>query len=183
MHITPATESERTIIGGLLLDPTLYPEIKVKLAPSDFYYEDLQEIYKAMGDLFCKHQCFDIPMIMMILDSKGDWDEEGLYELANNCVSTANIKAHADIVLEKSVQRQLIEAEKFIKASSQNIMNLTIQVITTGTFDRRDGTPHIMHSGAEFSVYDPNYLEKIKDHVNISTSIFKKEKAAHGVME
>lgn len=104
-RIKPAVESEKMILGSLLLDGPLYNIVKTMLCPKDFSDPERQEIYAAISDLFEKHGCFDMAMLVDEMPSM----EELLYLLANECYSTANIEAHACIVREKSVQRQLIE--------------------------------------------------------------------------
>ena len=110
LSITPATESEKTVLGALLLDGPLYNIVKTMLCPMDFSDPYRQEIYAAITDLFKKHGCFDMAMLVDEMPAM----QELLYQLANECVSTANVKAHAEIIREKSVQRQLAGVAKEI---------------------------------------------------------------------
>lgn len=110
LSITPATESEKTVLGALLLDSPLYNIVKNMLCPMDFSDPARQEIYAAINDLFKKHGCFDMAMLVDEMPPM----QELLYQLANECVSTANIEAHAIIIREKSVQRQLAGVAKDI---------------------------------------------------------------------
>tara|TARA_R110000868_G_C10972576_1_gene770497 strand:- start:27721 stop:28251 length:531 start_codon:yes stop_codon:yes gene_type:complete len=108
-RIKPASESEYAILGGLLLEPALFSGIKEKLCAADFYYKEHQKIFTAISELYKKHGSFDIPMLIDKLNYENPENNDRLYIMANECVSTANINAHTDIVREKSVQRQLIE--------------------------------------------------------------------------
>src|SRR5690606_15674360 len=85
-----------------------------RLTEDDFYRRDHRLIFRAIGDLSGKGMPYDAVTL-------GDWFEgQGLdaqvggasyvIELANSTPSAANITAYADIVREKSVLRQLIDA-------------------------------------------------------------------------
>ena len=44
-------ESERAVLGGVLLDPSILPTISGRLRAEDFYHERHQILYQAMLDL------------------------------------------------------------------------------------------------------------------------------------
>lgn len=108
MTVQPAIQSEQMIIGALFLEPELLESIRIQLCPLDFADVALQKIYAAILIVQKKRGVFDIAMVADELEIPSD----PLCELSNNCFSTKNIKAHADIVREKSVQRQLLICEK-----------------------------------------------------------------------
>ena len=112
-YIKPAFESERTVLGGLLLNNDKFETIKNILCPNDFINELNQEIFKAMSILYEKRHCFDIAMLIDYMEPPVN--EQYMFEIANNCCSTNNLIAHADIIREKSVQRQLIALSKEIE--------------------------------------------------------------------
>lgn len=104
-RVMPAMESEKTVLGALLLEPALFTEIESKLCPADFRYSTHQKIFDTMWKIHRKRNTFDVAMICNELRGETDY----IYQLANDCCSTANVKAHADILREKSVQMQLVE--------------------------------------------------------------------------
>ena len=114
--LTTAIESEKTVLGALLLDGPLYNIVETMLCPMDFSDPAHQEIYATITDLFNKHGCFDMAMLVDEMPAM----QELLYKLANECVSTININSHACILREKSVQRQLIAVTKEIKEAAAN---------------------------------------------------------------
>ena len=71
-----------------------------------------------------KDQPFDVVTLLDALKSHNELDDAGgeayLFELANNTPSVANVTAYADIVREKSVQRQLIAVATEIADSAYN---------------------------------------------------------------
>lgn len=112
-YIKPALESERTVLGALLLDNTLFVGLNQQLCAEDFDNDFHKEVFASICKLIAKHKKFDAAMViddLEVLESQQPY----IYELANTCVSTANIKAHADIIREKSVQRQLIKVAEEI---------------------------------------------------------------------
>lgn len=115
IEIKFAIESEKTLLGGLLLDSYQFVAIKDKLSPDDFYYLPHISIFRTMNELHEKHNNFDIPMIC------NDHPELETYllELTDNCCSVANLNSHADIIREKSVQRTLQECAKELKESKE----------------------------------------------------------------
>ena len=123
MYIRPAIESEATLLGGLILESILFVNVKDKLCPADFYTERHQRLFKAMKELHEKHGSFDLPMLSDHIDYEDSDDIAHLYDLANNCCSTANLNAHADIIREKSVQRKLLACAREIKEEQKKSMN------------------------------------------------------------
>lgn len=105
-------EAEQSILGGLMLDNQAWEKIQAILCESDFYRTEHKILFRAMFDLSRKDHPFDVVTLLDTLKSSNQLDDAGgetyLFELANNTPSVANISAYADIVRDKSVQRQLI---------------------------------------------------------------------------
>lgn len=118
--ITPAIESEQTVLGAMLLNVEFFVDISNKLCPTDFFIETHKEIFETMIRLHKKHGTFDAGMICDALCVNPD-DKNYIYELASCCVSTANIVAHTDIIREKSVQRQLLSVADDMKERIEKI--------------------------------------------------------------
>src|SRR6476646_449088 len=107
-------EAEQAVLGGLMLAPESWDRIADKLVENDFYRRDHRIIYRAIGELSEKGMPYDAMTL-------GEWFQAQtlaelvggasyVIELANSTPSAANITAYADIVREKSVLRQLIDA-------------------------------------------------------------------------
>ncbi|MEO5623669.1 MAG: replicative DNA helicase [Dokdonella sp.] len=107
-------EAEQAVLGGLMLAPESWDRIADRLVEDDFYRRDHRLIFRAIGDLSNKGMPYDAVTL-------GDWFQAQnlaelvggasyIIELANSTPSAANITAYADIVREKSVLRQLIDA-------------------------------------------------------------------------
>lgn len=125
-RIKPAIESEKTVLGALLIDNTLFVGLNQQLCSDDFYLPFHKELFKSMCYLLSKNKRFDAPMIIDDLKVSKE-HQPYLYELESCCISTKNIKAHADIIREKSVQRQLIKvAEEIAESATDKESKLTI---------------------------------------------------------
>lgn len=119
-----SAEAEQAIIGGLMLDNQVWDKVSSKLCEADFYRSEHRILYRAILELANKSQPFDVVTLLDILKAKAQLDDAGsetyLFELANNTPSVANVSAYADIVREKSVQRQLITIASEIADSAYN---------------------------------------------------------------
>ncbi len=117
-------EAEQAIIGGLMLDNQAWDKLGDKLCEADFYRTEHKVLFRMILNLANKNQPFDFVTVLDALKSNNELDDAGgevyLYELANNTPSVANVTAYADIVREKSVQRQLISVATEIADSAYN---------------------------------------------------------------
>lgn len=119
-----SVEAEQSIIGGLMLDNQVWDKISTKLCEADFYRTEHKILFRSIATLAKKNQPFDVVTLLDALKSYNELDDAGgeayLFELANNTPSVANVSAYADIVREKSVQRQLISVATEIADSAYN---------------------------------------------------------------
>ena len=119
-----SAEAEQSIIGGLMLENQVWDRISEKVCEADFYRTEHRILYRAILALATKNQPFDVVTLLDNLKSNNALDDAGgeayLFELANNTPSVANVSAYADIVREKSVQRQLIGVATDIADSAYN---------------------------------------------------------------
>ncbi|QMT59602.1 MULTISPECIES: replicative DNA helicase [unclassified Legionella] len=119
-----SVEAEQSIIGGLMLDNEVWDKVSTKLCEADFYRTEHRILFRAIASLVKKDQPFDVVTLLDALKSYNELDDAGgeayLFELANNTPSVANVSAYADIVREKSVQRQLIAVATEIADSAYN---------------------------------------------------------------
>ncbi|MDZ4813995.1 MAG: replicative DNA helicase [Pseudomonadota bacterium] len=109
-----STEAEQAVLGGLLLVPESWDRVADRLIERDFYRRDHQMIFRAIGELQNKSMPPDAVTLGEWFEAQGIAELVGgsryILELANTTPSAANITAYADIVREKSVLRQLIDA-------------------------------------------------------------------------
>lgn len=106
-------EAEQSVLGALMLDNRAWDRISDRISAKDFYRSDHQAIFETMAYLINQNNPLDVLTISEALKAKDQLNSSGesyLYELAKNTPSAANIVAYADIVRERAILRQLIEA-------------------------------------------------------------------------
>lgn len=106
-------ESERCLIGGLLIDNSRGEAISELLQETDFYYNEHQLIFHAIKQLAQANKAFDVISVAEKLKDNGALKEVGsmqyLGELTLLVASADNIFSYASIVRDKYLLRRLIE--------------------------------------------------------------------------
>ncbi len=117
-----SVEAEQSVLGGLMLVPDALDLVMDKVSEQDFYRRDHRLIWRAIVELEGRGDPVDAVTLGDWFESNGLAEMVGgagyLIELANAIPSAANIAAYAEIVREKSVLRQLIDASTRISTSS-----------------------------------------------------------------
>ena len=115
-------EAEQSVLGGLMLDAAAWDQIADRVIAEDFYRNDHRLIFEAVAVLIERSQPCDAVTLSGHLESQGLLEQVGglsyLGSLARDTPTTANIRAYADIVRERSVLRQLISAGNLIVGSA-----------------------------------------------------------------
>ncbi|MEJ0079593.1 MAG: DnaB-like helicase N-terminal domain-containing protein [Puia sp.] len=107
-----ARELEEAVLGAVMLEKTAFDTVIEILKPECFYTESHQRIYQAMQSLAQKSQPIDMLTVVEELRFREELEMTGgpyyITRLTNAVVSAANIDAHARIILQKFIQRELI---------------------------------------------------------------------------
>jgi replicative DNA helicase len=111
-------DSERALLGSIMLRPEAIHEIMDIIKADAFYAEKHRIIFQSMGELFQKNEPIDLLTLSARLNEKNQLDQTGgtnyLTELVNLVPSSANAEHYAEIVQKKYIMRQLIEASEHI---------------------------------------------------------------------
>jgi replicative DNA helicase len=111
-------DSERALLGSIMLRPEAIHEIMDIIKAEAFYAEKHRIIFQAMTELFSKSEPIDLLTLSARLNEKNQLDQIGgtnyLTELVNLVPSSANAEHYAEIVQKKYIMRQLIEASEHI---------------------------------------------------------------------
>ena len=117
-------EAEQSVLGGLMIDNDTWEQVADQIAEEDFYRRDHRLIFKAIYTLAEKDQPLDVITLSEWLEQQKELDNVGglsyLGALAKNTPTSANIKAYAAIVRERSILRQLIRISTEIAESAYN---------------------------------------------------------------
>src|SRR4051794_30685517 len=107
-------ESERAVLGGILLDPEVLPTVSGRLRAEDFYLERHQLLYEAMVDIQGGGTTIDLRTLQAKLEQRGLFETIGgiayLSQLDLDLPDLGRIDAYVEIVKERSVRRRLIQA-------------------------------------------------------------------------
>ncbi|MDQ6812606.1 MAG: replicative DNA helicase [Bacteroidota bacterium] len=107
-----AKELEEAVLGAIMLEKSAFDNVVEILKPECFYVDAHQRIFKCFQSLAQKSLPIDILTVVEELKTKEELDVVGgpyaITKLTNMVVSTANIEAHARIILQKFIQRELI---------------------------------------------------------------------------
>jgi replicative DNA helicase len=105
-------ELEEAVLGAIMLEKNAFDTAIEILKPECFYSEAHQRIFAAMRRLADKSSPVDILTVVEELKTQDELDMVGgpfyVTKLTNSVVSAANIEAHARIILQKFIQRELI---------------------------------------------------------------------------
>ena len=108
-----SNEAEQAVLGAMLLDNDAALRGLELLDDPHFYRESHRRVFRAMRRLVERRVNIDHVTLRDELERRGELEAAGgevyLAELIDAAVTTANLEAHAGIVREKSVLRQLIE--------------------------------------------------------------------------
>ncbi|MCH2355909.1 MAG: replicative DNA helicase, partial [Pseudomonadales bacterium] len=119
-----SVDAEQAVLGGLMLDNTVWDDIVDVLVAEDFYRAEHRLIFEAMMRQSEANSPVDALTLVESLNSLNELDNAGgpeyLGELAGNARGTANIHAYADIIRERAILRRLISVAHKIADSSFN---------------------------------------------------------------
>ncbi|MDP3052407.1 MAG: replicative DNA helicase [bacterium] len=136
-------ETERAVLGALMVDSGAIIKVADFLFPNDFYKPVHQKIYEVVLDLFTNSQPIDLLSVSTKLKENKSLEEIGgvnyLTDLINEVPTASHIAHYAKTVKEKKVLRDLIqtsaeinekvyeniEVEDLLDEVEQKIFNIT----------------------------------------------------------
>ncbi len=125
MRIPPQSiDSERAVLGAIMLRPTALQEIEDILSYDAFYADKHRIVYKVMQELAERHEPIDVLSLTHALKEKKQLESIGgsayLAELTQAVPASTNAKYYAEIVNKKYILRSLIDASDEISTSAFN---------------------------------------------------------------
>lgn len=114
LNMPYSLENEQSVLGAILLDPgCINDEVVATLHPEYFYLPQHKAIFNAMATMAAINKPMDFVTILEQLRSNGDYEQAGgkeyLTQLAQLVPSVQNIRAYAEVVIEKFYIRSLIQ--------------------------------------------------------------------------
>jgi len=119
LRIPPqSVESERAVLGSIMLRKDAIHEVEDIVSPDSFYAEKHKIIFRAMLDLSSRSEPIDMLSLSTKLQEQKNLERVGsnqyLVEIVNDVPSSTNVKHYAEIVQKKYVLRSLIEAADYV---------------------------------------------------------------------
>jgi len=112
LRIPYDTETEKSVLGALLIDKDAIVRVVEFLRPAHFYKPAHEDIYQAIIDLYEKREPADLITIPAELKKRGLLEESGgvvyLTELVNMVPTAANVEFYARMIKDDATRRSLI---------------------------------------------------------------------------
>jgi replicative DNA helicase len=144
-------ESERAVLGGVMLDSSILPTISGRLRAEDFYSERHQLLYQVMIDLQDEQVEIDLRTLQARLEQRGQLEMVGglayLSGLDLDLPDIGRVDTYVEIVKERSIRRRLIqmsgriirdcldggvEAKEALGRAEQSVLSLGEEAIQRG---------------------------------------------------
>lgn len=107
-----AVDVEVAVLGAMMLDKTAVGIVTELLDETAFYRTSHRKIFRSVLQLFARDEAVDLVTVTQELKKTKDLDDVGgaayLSTILGSVATTANVRYHAKIILEKSVLRKLI---------------------------------------------------------------------------
>lgn len=104
---------EQVVLGAMLIDKKGVDDVIDVLSPDVFYKKQHQYIYQAIYELFQQSQPIDLLTVIEQLRKNGNLEAVGgeyyVIQLTQRVSSSAHIEFHARIIMQKFIQRRLIQ--------------------------------------------------------------------------
>ena len=115
-----AIEVEQALLGALMMHDGAIERIEADLQPAHFYRAEHQAIYAAIARLANQGRSCDSLAVVDVLEQSGQIEQAGglsaVVDLERVSASPANVRRHAEIVIERAMARQLAAAADEIVA-------------------------------------------------------------------
>lgn len=111
-------EAERAVLGAILLEPTILPQVVEGLAAEQFHKDSHRKIYGAILRLFGRNEAVDALTVAEELRRNGILEEIGgqarLATLVEEATVATQLPAYVEIIREKAARRALIRESREI---------------------------------------------------------------------
>ncbi len=110
MHDPYSLEAEQGVLGAMMIRPELIDTLADGLTPSDFYFADNEEVFRAILEMHGKGQGIDYMTVAEHIGTlqSGDFALGYTAALHKNTPSVANASTYARIVADRATERALM---------------------------------------------------------------------------
>ncbi|MBQ7989666.1 MAG: replicative DNA helicase [Oscillospiraceae bacterium] len=119
LEMPHSVEAEQTVLGALLMDPSVFPVVLEYLKPESFYVVKHKHLFSIMLGLFGKGEGADLITVLNEAVTSGVFEDSSsgkayLAQIMEDVPTLSNIDSYCRIVEEKYYLRSLAEAAKMI---------------------------------------------------------------------
>ena len=108
-----AVDVEEIVLGALMIDERSIEDVVERLKPEHFYKDENQKIYSAIFTLIKEEKPVDLLTVSAQLKKDKNLNAVGgefrLIQLTQKVSSSAHTEYHSHIIIQKSIQRQMIK--------------------------------------------------------------------------
>lgn len=188
-------EAEQALLGCMLMDNAVIPEITEALQESDFYVESHQIIYRGIMTVYQSRKALDIITVTDALETQAKLADVGgiayITELAQTVPSAANYAEYLEIVKRDGLNRSIIRAAGEIAeyARKSDSGEGSIQYAESRLYavsDKRSGSTaeDIRETGFNDVLERMNALAMNKDaFMGVKTGFFRLDKLTNGLQK
>ncbi len=166
-----AIDLEEAVLGALMLEKSpLNDVIDIIHRPDIFYKDAHKKIYEAIQELFSASESIDILTVTQKLRANGEIDSVGgpyyISQLTNRVASAAHAEAHARILVQKFILREMIRISGKVIQSAYDE--------TTDVFNLLDEAESELFAVAEGNIR--------KDYESMASLLFKAQNEIENAM-
>lgn len=161
-------EAETAVLGAVLLNNKLWPEVSGRLTDQDFYRSAHQLLWQSMSRLAARGSALDLVTLRSDLSSHGHLDAVGgavyIAQLLDGVPKSSNVPHYAGIVRDMSRLRAVlaiankVKQEVFSGETATSVAEVAVSELMKQMEPPDDGAADIGPSVAEYveSLDDPN---------------------------
>ena len=112
-------QAEQAVLGSMLIDPDCIKDVMDKLRPEDFYLRANRDIFETIYHMFVYSRPIDGVTVAGEMEKTGVYSDntrDYLLQLMDVTPTSANVMEYVQIVLDKSLMRQVASAAGSISA-------------------------------------------------------------------
>ena len=112
-------QAEQAVLGSMLIDPDCIKDVMDKLRPEDFYLRANRDIFETIYHMFVYSRPIDGVTVAGEMEKTGVYNDntrDYLLQLMDVTPTSANVMEYVQIVLDKSLMRQVASAAGSISA-------------------------------------------------------------------
>ena len=170
-----AREVENTVLGAILLDSRILPQVMNEMKVTTFFYEENQLIYKAILDLCLDGSAIDMITVSSKLRDLGTLEKVGgayyLSQLSQTVNSTANTGFHVKILQQFEIRRDCRELYGDFFSQTQDDKKDIFEVLNDSMTNLLKISNGIKTTEADTGAHIKEFLEMTKSAINTDGSM------------